>query len=82
MKFGLWKYSRHPNYFGESLVWWGIYFFVCSFGLAGISIFSPILMTYLLRKVSGVVLLEKKYATNQTYQEYIKNTPAFVPFWK
>ena len=82
MKFGLWKYSRHPNYFGESLVWWGIYLFVCSFGLAGISLFSPILMTYLLRKVSGVVLLEKKYATNQIYQEYVKNTPAFVPFWK
>lgn len=82
MKYGLWKYSRHPNYFGEALVWWGIYLFVSSTGIAVISIFSPIIMTYLLRKVSGVVLLEKKYATNLTYQEYVKNTPAFVPFWK
>ena len=79
---GLWKYTRHPNYFGESLVWWGIYLIVCPYGIAAFSIVSPLLMTYLLRKVSGVTLLEKKYTNNSTYQDYIRKTPVFIPFWK
>ena len=55
---GLWRYTRHPNYFGDALIWWGI-FIVATLTPGGrLLIFSPILMTFLLLKVSGVVLLE------------------------
>ena len=59
-KRGLWRYTRHPNYFGEALLWWG--FFVVSLGVPKgyVSVFSPIIMTLLLRFVSGVPLLERK----------------------
>lgn len=77
---GLWNWSRHPNYFGESLVWWG-FFFICSnadYGWA--TIFSPILITYLLLKVSGVALLEKQLSTTKPdYKEYLEQVPAFFP---
>lgn len=82
MKTGLWRLSRHPNYFGEALVWWGIFIFTSNIGWSWISIISPIVMTYLLRKVSGVDLLEKKYSENMEYQEYAQKTPAFVPYFK
>lgn len=64
MKYGLWKYSRHPNYFGESLMWWGIYLIACSIEKGWIAFFSPLIITLLLRFVSGVPLLEKKYDDN------------------
>ena len=77
---GLWKYSRHPNYFGEALLWWGI--FICSagvpFGLIGI--ISPLLITLLLRFGSGVPMLEKKYLQYNDFIEYASKTPVFVPF--
>ncbi|MFW6309000.1 MAG: DUF1295 domain-containing protein [bacterium] len=78
---GLWKYSRHPNYFGESLIWWGI--FILSYSLGGglSTIISPILITYLLLYVSGVPLLEKHFADNPEYQEYKKRTSKFVPWF-
>ena len=79
---GLWKYTRHPNYFGDAVLWWG-------FGLIGVSatgiwwiLFSPLLMTGLLLKVSGVAMLEKTIATRrQKYQQYIDRTSAFVPWF-
>jgi steroid 5-alpha reductase family enzyme len=79
---GLWKYTRHPNYFGESVMWWGIW--VMSLSLAHpvisfIGILSPITMTWLLTSVSGVPMLESKYSKNEAYQQYVKNTPAFFP---
>ena len=55
---GLWRYTRHPNYFGEALLWWGIYLMALSAG-AWWSIVAPLLMTFLLLRVSGVTLLEK-----------------------
>ncbi|MBX7181537.1 MAG: DUF1295 domain-containing protein [Bacteroidia bacterium] len=82
MKTGLWSLSRHPNYFGEALVWWGIFIFVSNIGWTWISILSPLVMTYLLRRVSGVDLLEKKYRDNLEYQEYVRKTPAFIPYFK
>lgn len=76
---GLWRYSRHPNYFGECCVWWGFYLFALAAG-AWWAIFSPILMTFLLLKVSGVRLLESTITERRpAYLDYIRNTNAFVP---
>lgn len=79
---GLWSTSRHPNYFGEILMWWGI--FLLSAGCARwyVSLLSPIIVTILITKISGVPLLEKKYDGNAEYQNYKKNVPALLPkFW-
>lgn len=76
---GLWRYSRHPNYFGECCVWWGFYLFALAAG-AWWAILSPILMTFLLLKVSGVSLLESTITERRpAYLDYIRNTNAFVP---
>ena len=76
---GLWRYSRHPNYFGECLVWWGFYTIAVAAG-AWWAIISPVLMTLLLLKVSGVSLLESTIVERRpAYADYIKNTNAFVP---
>jgi steroid 5-alpha reductase family enzyme len=83
MKSGLWKYTRHPNYFGEAVMWWGI-FFISVFSTARIGIIgiiSPIVITYLLVYVSGVPLLEKKYKDNVEFQEYAKHTNIFFPWF-
>jgi len=78
MTSGLWKYSRHPNYFGECLIWWGYFSFALSDG-GLISIISPIIMTFLLLKFSGVNLLENTLKSRPGYEEYMKNTNAFIP---
>ncbi|MBM4176479.1 MAG: DUF1295 domain-containing protein [Ignavibacteria bacterium] len=78
---GLWHYSRHPNYFGEAVVWWGIFIITLSAPNGIYSIFSPILITFLLLKVSGVPLLEKRYADNPAFQEYAKKTNKFIPWF-
>ena len=76
---GLWRYTRHPNYFGEATLWWGIYLIALSAG-AGWTIFAPILMTFLLLRVSGVSLLEKDISERRPeYQNYIERTNAFFP---
>ena len=85
MMYGLWKYTRHPNYFGEMTMWWGIWLMSVNFFTPVqtiISIISPVTITWLLTKVSGVPLLESKYKEDAAYQEYIKNTPAFFPRFK
>ena len=77
---GLWRYSRHPNYFGESLVWWGLFIVAAGAG-GGATIVSPILMTWLLLRVSGVTLLEQGLARSKPgYAEYARRTSAFVPW--
>lgn len=81
MAIGLWKYSRHPNYFGEILVWWGIFFLALSIPNGWLAIFSPVMITFLLVKVSGVPLLEKKYQNNPAYQEYASRTSMFIPWF-
>ncbi len=78
---GLWKYSRHPNYFGESLVWWGIFFIVLSIPNGWLSVFSPVVISFFLLKVSGVLLLEKKYQNNPAYQKYARRTSMFIPWF-
>jgi steroid 5-alpha reductase family enzyme len=78
---GLWRYSRHPNYFGEAVIWWGFYLFALASGAAW-TVVSPLLMTFLLLKVSGVSLLEKDiHERRPAYRRYIETTPAFFP-WK
>jgi steroid 5-alpha reductase family enzyme len=76
---GLWKLSRHPNYFGEIVLWWGIFTFTLPSDMWWLSTLSPLTITWLLHKVSGVPMLERKYLGNPDYQAYIKKTPALFP---
>lgn len=78
---GLWQFSRHPNYFGEILVWWGIHLFVLPYGSWWL-IVSPLTITFLLNRVSGVPMLEKKYGGNEAYQKYIRQTNALLPTFR
>jgi steroid 5-alpha reductase family enzyme len=76
---GVWRYTRHPNYFGDFMVWWG--FFLFALGAGGWwSFFGPLLMSVLLMRVSGAALLEKKLGkSRQGYEEYIRTTNGFFP---
>jgi steroid 5-alpha reductase family enzyme len=76
---GLWRYTRHPNYFGECCVWWGFYLFAVAAG-GWWSVLSPVLMTFLLLRVSGVTLLEKDITERRPgYRNYVERTNAFIP---
>jgi len=77
---GVWRYTRHPNYFGDSAQWWG-YFLVAAAAGGWWTVFSPILMTGLLLRVSGVALLEKTLETRPGYKEYIESTSPFIPWF-
>ncbi len=77
---GLWQYTRHPNYFGEALLWWGIWLMAVPVVDGIYTIVSPVVLTILLRYVSGVPMLEKKYEGRPDWEEYKKKTPVFVPF--
>ncbi len=77
---GVWRYTRHPNYFGDATQWCGYFLVAVSTG-SWWTIFSPILMTLLLLRVSGVVLLEKTLETKPGYKEYIEKTSAFIPWF-
>lgn len=76
---GLWRYTRHPNYFGEFCIWWGLWLMALAAG-GGWSIVSPLLMSVLLLKVSGVTLLEADLTERRpAYRDYIARTNAFFP---
>jgi len=77
---GLWKYTRHPNYFGEALLWWGYYLITLAAGYPW-TIFSPILMSCLLINVSGVPMLERSMKSKPGYEEYMEKTSAFFPWF-
>jgi len=76
---GLWKYTRHPNYFGEVTMWWGVWIMIVSLPLSYIALISPLMITFLILKVSGIPMLEKSFVDNQNFQEYKKHTSAFFP---
>ncbi|MBS3787384.1 DUF1295 domain-containing protein [Candidatus Bipolaricaulota bacterium] len=78
---GLWKYTRHPNYFGEALLWWGIYLLTVSVPYGWAGVVSPIAIGYLLLFVSGVPPLEKRYEEDEEYQEYAERTNKFFPWF-
>lgn len=82
---GLWRYTRHPNYFGEVMMWWGIAIlgFANSFGIVYpiIALLSPLIVTWLLRYVSGVPLLEKHMKTKPGFDGYEKTTNIFFPWF-
>lgn len=82
MRAGLWAYTRHPNYFGDATLWWG-YFIIASATPNGYwTFFGPLLMTFLLVRVSGVSLLERRQKeTKPEYIDYIETTSAFVPWF-
>jgi steroid 5-alpha reductase family enzyme len=74
---GFWSLTRHPNYFGDALVWWGHFLFALPAGFW--TVFSPLLMMWLLRRVSGVAMLERSMRRKPGYEAYARRTPAFFP---
>ena len=79
MDAGVWRYSRHPNYFGEFCLWWGLYLLALAAG-AWWTVIGPALLSLFLLRVSGVTMLEKDIAERRpAYREYIQKTSAFVP---
>jgi steroid 5-alpha reductase family enzyme len=77
---GVWRYTRHPNYFGDSAQWWG-YFLVSASAGGWWTVFSPLLMTLFLLRVSGVLLLEKTLKNRPGYNDYIESTSVFIPWF-
>jgi steroid 5-alpha reductase family enzyme len=79
---GLWAYSRHPNYFGESLIWWGIFVIALATRSGWWTILSPVIITTVLLKMTGVSLMEKAIVhTRPGYRDYIRRTNAFFPWF-
>ena len=77
---GLWKYTRHPNYFGEATLWWGIFLVGIGLSAPWFSFIGAATITYLVRYISGVPLLENKYANRPDFIAYKEKTPVFIPF--
>ena len=78
---GLWRLTRHPNYFGEATLWWGIFLIAFPAENGWTAAVSPVLITFLLLRVSGVTMLEKKYVGNRDFMEYARRTNAFFPWF-
>ncbi len=78
---GLWRYSRHPNYFGEVVLWWGIYIVAFQAHFHLISLIGPLLISFLIVFVSGIPMLERKYMNKKAFREYAKKTSIFIPMF-
>lgn len=78
---GLWRYTRHPNYFGEVTQWWGIWIIALGAPMGVYAIISPLLITFLILKVSGVPLLEEKMKRNPEFARYVARTNMFIPWF-
>jgi steroid 5-alpha reductase family enzyme len=78
---GLWRYTRHPNYFGEVTQWWGIFVIMLSIPHGIFTIVSPLMITFLILKVSGIPMLEKRFEGNPNFEAYKKTTNAFFPWF-
>jgi steroid 5-alpha reductase family enzyme len=81
MRTWLWRYSRHPNYFGEVLLWWGIWLFSYFTPYFWIAIIGPLTITFLIVFVSGIPLLEKKMQKHPDFPDYKKHTSVFFPWF-
>jgi steroid 5-alpha reductase family enzyme len=79
MRYGLWKYSRHPNYFGEVVLWWGIWLMVVPTSYGVVVVVSPLTITFLILYVSGIPMLESHMATHPEFEDYKKTTSVFIP---
>jgi steroid 5-alpha reductase family enzyme len=79
MQSWLWRFTRHPNYFGEATLWWWIWLITYGAEFFWIWLIGPITITILLRFVSGVPLAENHYKDNQEFIDYAKKTPAMIP---
>jgi len=79
---GLWQYTRHPNYFGEIAMWWGIWILTLGSTYWYLGLIGPITITYLITKVSGIPLLEKRYEGNKEFEIYKKRTSILFPWFK
>lgn len=80
MRYGVWRYTRHPNYFGEVTQWWGIFFIVMTQSNGMYAILSPIVITILILGISGIPMLEKKYVGNTEFEAYKRTTSPFFPW--
>jgi steroid 5-alpha reductase family enzyme len=81
MRSGLWRYTRHPNYFGDATIWWGLWIIAAGTPWGWATVFAPIIMTALLLRVSGVALLERTITRRRPeYADYIESTSAFIPW--
>ena len=81
MQQGLWRYSRHPNYFGEVTLWWGLWIITLPTPYWYLTLIAPLTNTFLILKVSGVPMAEERYADNKSFQDYAKRTNKFFPWW-
>lgn len=79
MTSGLWRYTRHPNYFGEVTLWWGIWLMTLALPGGWLTVISPLTITFLILKVSGIPMLEEHYEDRADFQEYKRHTSAFFP---
>jgi steroid 5-alpha reductase family enzyme len=78
---GMWRYTRHPNYFGEATLWWGVFIIALSAGSGLLAVTSPLLINFLLLKVSGIPMLEVKYEGHPEFEDYKRRTNAFFPWF-
>jgi steroid 5-alpha reductase family enzyme len=78
---GLWKYTQHPNYFGEVTQWWGIFIIALAAPFGFISVIGPVFITYMIMKVSGIRLLNYRYRDDDKYADYKKRTSVFFPWF-
>lgn len=76
---GLWRYSRHPNYFGEVTSWWGIWMICLTAPYGWLGVVGPLTITVLILFISGVPLLENRYKNNKAYRQYAQRTSKFIP---
>jgi steroid 5-alpha reductase family enzyme len=81
MRYGLWRYTRHPNYFGEVTQWWGVFLIVLSVPNAWMGIIGPLTISLLILRVSGIPLLEKQFEGNPEWEEYKSRTSVFFPWF-
>ena len=81
VKSGLWRYSRHPNYFGEAVLWYGIFIIACGIEYGWVTFYSPLTITLIIRFLSGVPFIEEKYKGDAEWQRYCRETNVFVPWF-